>query len=320
MGAKAAEGQTVNLTCRVFGSPRPLVVWRKGNEQLTGGRFQVMPEGHLRITDVSLVDAGTYTCTAINKFGNDTREGNFIVRRKTQIQTQPRDVMVYENTEAKFTCTATTDPEEVSTLKIEWKKDGQIIDYALAQRVFKNTMDNSLTISGTISLDTGKYTCVASNGLDSDEHSAQLVVQAPPDPPNNVRVRCAWNSENNVLLEWQPGKENYAPILNFIIQFNTSFTPDTFIDIATNVSQNERSKEVLLSPWGNYTFRVLARNKIGLSPPSDHTERVCTTQPDRPVKNPENVVGEGDRSDNLVIYWTVNILFCIFCVFIALNS
>ena len=38
-------------------------------------------------------------------------------------------------------------------------------------------MDNSLTISGTLSLDTGKYTCVASNGLDEDEASAQLIAQ-----------------------------------------------------------------------------------------------------------------------------------------------
>ena len=44
-------------------------------------------------------------------------------------------------------------------------------------RVFKNDMDNSLTISGTLSLDTGKYTCVASNDLDEDEASAQLIVQ-----------------------------------------------------------------------------------------------------------------------------------------------
>ena len=44
-------------------------------------------------------------------------------------------------------------------------------------RVFKNDMDNSLTISGTISLDTGKYTCIAENGLDDEEASAQLIVQ-----------------------------------------------------------------------------------------------------------------------------------------------
>lgn len=86
-------------------------------------------------------------------------------------------MMVYEGTEAKFTCTATTDPEEVGNLRIVWKKDGQEIDYNLAQRVFKNDMDNSLTISGTIYLDTGKFTCMATNGLDENEESAQLVVQ-----------------------------------------------------------------------------------------------------------------------------------------------
>ena len=38
-------------------------------------------------------------------------------------------------------------------------------------------MDNSLTISGTYHRDTARYTCMATNGLDSDESSAQLIVQ-----------------------------------------------------------------------------------------------------------------------------------------------
>lgn len=46
---KAAEGRTIQLTCAVFGSPKPLIVWKKGSEQLTGGRFRVTPEGHLEI-------------------------------------------------------------------------------------------------------------------------------------------------------------------------------------------------------------------------------------------------------------------------------
>lgn len=90
------------------------------------------------------------------------------------------------------------------------------------------------------------------------------------------------------------------------MQFNTTFTPDTWIDIETNVSQSQRSIMVALSPYGNYTFRVLARNKIGISPPSQHTQDVCRTEADRPTKNPENVIGEGDLPDNLVIFWTVS--------------
>lgn len=53
---------------------------------------------------------------------------------RTQILTAPLDLMVFENTEAKFTCTATTDPEEIHNLEIVWEKDGQAIDYTQAQR------------------------------------------------------------------------------------------------------------------------------------------------------------------------------------------
>lgn len=122
---RAAEGQTIYLQCEVFGSPKPLVFWRKGSEQLTGGRFKVMEEGHLQITvtfedcmseylnfyrnicfqisaqllitdmfftflsqDVMLVDAGTYTCTASNKFDTVSATGGLVVRRKYPFHTQ----------------------------------------------------------------------------------------------------------------------------------------------------------------------------------------------------------------------------------------
>jgi len=49
IGLRAAEGQTINLTCKVFGSPKPHVVWKKGDEQLTGGRYRVMENGNLEI-------------------------------------------------------------------------------------------------------------------------------------------------------------------------------------------------------------------------------------------------------------------------------
>ena len=89
------------------------MVWLKGAEQLTGGRFVVQPDGSLEISDVSLVDAGTYTCMATSRLGVAEATGTLIVRRQTMIVTRPLDMMVWYTTEAKFTCTATTDPEEV---------------------------------------------------------------------------------------------------------------------------------------------------------------------------------------------------------------
>lgn len=61
-----------------------------------------------------------------------------------------------------------------------------------------------------------------------------------------------------------------------------------------------------MSPWANYTFRVIAWNKIGPSSPSAHSD-ICTTDPEVPHKNPDNVEGNGNKPTNLVISWTVNL-------------
>ena len=129
-------------------------------------------------------------------------------------------------------------------------------------------------------------------------------MSAKPEPPKAVGVRC-YRTNRSAEIWWQPGKENYAPILNFIVQFNTSFQPELWYPIATNVSQNNRRIVVSMSPYGNYTFRVIARNKIGLSLPSYHSHNVCHIEAGVPDKNPENVIGEGDHPGNLVIFWTV---------------
>ena len=56
-----------------------------------------------------------------------------------------------------------------------------------------------------------------------------------------------------------------------------------------------------MSPWSNYTFRVIARNKVGDSLPSGHS-KVCLTPEDVPYQNPGNVIGRGTAPNNLVIY------------------
>ena len=44
---------------------------------------------------------------------------------KTRIMTAPKSVMVEEDTEAKFTCTATTDPDEIQNLRVRGIKISQ---------------------------------------------------------------------------------------------------------------------------------------------------------------------------------------------------
>jgi hypothetical protein len=62
---------------------------------------------------VVLSDAGNFVCQAENIFNVTSAEGVLLVRRKTLIEQAPMDLEVVAGYDAKFTCSGTTDPEEV---------------------------------------------------------------------------------------------------------------------------------------------------------------------------------------------------------------
>ena len=96
-------------------------------------------------------------------------------------------------------------------------------------------------------------------------------------------------SQQNILLIFFL----FSHLLTYVYSFS-DFVPAT----ATTF-------KVSMSPWTNYTFRVIARNKVGDSLPSGHS-KVCLTPEDVPYKNPDNVMGRGHAPNNLVISWTVS--------------
>ncbi|PVD25027.1 hypothetical protein C0Q70_15524 [Pomacea canaliculata] len=297
-----AEGTSVNLTCRVAGKPDPIITWYKDNQQISSGRYKIMPSGELYITQVVLSDAGLYTCEAKNIFNVTSSSGKLLVRRKTLIEQKPLDLEVNAGTDATFTCSATTDPEEVDKLQIKWLKDNKEIS-ADADRMTTNKQNNSLTISGTIVRDSGSYTCVATNGLDQEEASAMLTVRDRPDSPTDVKVeKCA---TQNATVSWIPGSYNNAPVqyYYYVIQYNTSFSPDTW-NFGVRVDSDYNVSNVSLTSWANFTFRVIAYNQIGESEPSFPTLITCKTRPDRPRMHPQNLQTIGDRPGYLHIKWT----------------
>ncbi|XP_048738673.2 neuroglian-like isoform X2 [Ostrea edulis] len=299
---KVAEGRDIELTCITSGKPDPIITWRKEGEQITGGRYQIQPNGNLHIESVVLSDAGNYTCHAYNKYNFDEAWGILIVRAKTRLVQTPGGLEATAGSDAKFTCSGTTDFAEIKNLRISWLKDNKPIT-TNDQRMTQNFQDSSLTISGTIARDSGTYTCVVSNGLDNATAGAILTVKDKPDPPISVTLlRCG---EKEAEITWTKGASNNAPIQYFMIQYNTSFSPDEWFIGASNVLATKNSGVVPLSPWVEYNFRVLATNKIGVSEPSYHTETVCKTNADRPFKNPEEVRTIGDKRNYLIIEWTL---------------
>ncbi|EDW07901.2 neuroglian isoform X1 [Drosophila mojavensis] len=291
------NGRNITMRCRVFGAPKPQVKWRHNHNWLTGGRYTVLPSGDLQIQEVTFADNGNYTCLAVNKFGNETAQGSLVVKERTRITQEPQNYEVAAGQSATFRCNEAHD--DTLDLEIEWLKDGQPIDFAAEAR-FVKTNDNSLTIAKTQELDSGEYTCVARTQLDEATAKANLIVQDVPNQPRLIGITC---QADKAEISWEPQGDNRSPILHYTIQFNTSFTPASWDTAYEKVPSTDFSFVVQMSPWANYTFRVIAYNKIGPSEPSGHSD-MCTTQPDVPYKNPDNVVGQGTEPNNLVISWT----------------
>ncbi|XP_050669653.1 neuroglian [Leptidea sinapis] len=291
------DGSEAVLKCRVFGAPKPVVKWMRDDVDVTGGKYNITPEGDLVIPDVSYTDVGTYQCYAKNKFGEKSAYGSLLVKKRTIITDKPENYEVAAGTSATFRCNAHAD--DSLNLQIVWLSDGQPLDLDTQPR-FRLNNDYSLLISDTSELDSGEYTCVARTEIDEARAQATLTVQDKPNPPALDGIEC---HEKLATLRWHSMGDNRAPILRYSIQYNTTFTPDTWEVASDNVPAIDTSWTVELSPWANYTFRVIAFNKIGASTPSSHSD-VCTTQPDVPYKNPDNVEGKGRDPTNMVITWS----------------
>ncbi len=65
------NGSTVVLSCGARGYPPPTIHWTHNDEPVvSGSRVAVTAEGDLRISDLKLMDAGAYTCSAVNEIGS----------------------------------------------------------------------------------------------------------------------------------------------------------------------------------------------------------------------------------------------------------
>ncbi|CAL8079591.1 unnamed protein product [Calicophoron daubneyi] len=305
---RAVDGHNVTLYCQTFSAPKAVISWAKDGRPINGGRYQSMPNGDLYISSVAITDSGVYECTATNPFGSRKASGRLYVRRRTNIVLAPLDTYVYEGQMVKFVCTAETDPMELENLKITWYKDNNLIQPEATPRIQPVWFDYSLVLSGAQPRDTGQYVCNASNGLDYATASASLLVQGRPEQPINVQINCVdFINDELALVSWYPGSDNYAPIMEYLVEYSTQYERDTWYPAEifnfTGLVQST-SVKVILRPSIEYQFRIRTRNRIGFSLPSQPTTTLCSIPPRVPAVNPSELYVYGSLPNNLIIRWT----------------
>jgi len=82
---------------------------------------------------------------------------------------------------------------------------------------------------------------VARTEYDNATESATLTVQDVPNRPELTDIECY---RRDATIRWKPLGDNRSPILHYTIQYNTSFTPDTWEVAYKDVPATETSYTV----------------------------------------------------------------------------
>ncbi|XP_050769125.1 neuronal cell adhesion molecule isoform X21 [Gymnogyps californianus] len=284
------------LDCAYFGSPKPEIEWFKGvkGSILSGSEYVFHDNGTLEIPVAQKDSTGTYTCVARNELGKIQNEVQLEVKDPTMIIKQPEYKVIQRYGQVSFECIIKHDSTLLPT--VIWLKDN---DELPDDERFLVGKDN-LTIMNVTDKDDGTYTCIVNTTLDSVSASAVLTVVARPNPPFDLEL--TGQLERSVELSWIPGDENNSPITNFVIEYEDGLHEPGVWHYQTEVPGTQTTVQLKLSPYVNYSFRVIAVNEIGRSQPSEPSEQYLTKSAN-PDENPSNVQGIGSEPDNLVITW-----------------
>uniref|UniRef100_A0A8D1MYY3 Neural cell adhesion molecule L1 n=1 Tax=Sus scrofa TaxID=9823 RepID=A0A8D1MYY3_PIG len=298
----AVQGSTAYLLCKAFGAPVPSVQWldKEGKTVLQDERFFPYTNGTLGIRDLQANDTGHYFCQAANDQNNMTIVANLQVKDATQILQGPRSAIEKKGSRVAFTCQAYFD----SSLQhsITWRGDGQDLrELGDSDKYFIE--EGRLVIHSLDYSDQGNYSCVASTKLDMVESRAELLVVGSPGPVPQLEVSDQHLlRQSQVRLSWSPADDHNAPIEKYDIEFeDKEMAPEKWYSLG-KVPGNQTSATLKLSPYVHYTFRVTAINKYGPGEPSPASETVVTPEA-APEKNPVDVKGEGNETNNMVVTW-----------------
>ncbi|XP_026723864.1 neuronal cell adhesion molecule isoform X10 [Athene cunicularia] len=294
------------LDCAYFGSPKPEIEWFKGvkGSILRGNEYVFHDNGTLEIPVAQKDSTGTYTCVARNELGKVQNEVRLEVKDPTMIIKQPEYKVIQRYGQVSFECIIRHDSTLLPT--VIWLKDN---DELPDDERFLVGKDN-LTIMNVTDKDDGTYTCIVNTTLDSVSASAVLTVVAAPPTPAIIYARpnppfdleLTGQLERSVELSWIPGDENNSPIRHFVIEYEDGLHEPGVWHYQTEVPGTQTTVQLKLSPYVNYSFRVIAVNEIGRSQPSEPSEQYLTKSAN-PDENPSNVQGIGSEPDNLVITW-----------------
>uniref|UniRef100_A0A3P9LQE2 Contactin 4 n=1 Tax=Oryzias latipes TaxID=8090 RepID=A0A3P9LQE2_ORYLA len=298
------RGGELVLECRPDASPKATILWWRGSDLLRGGgRQTVMEDGTLRVTNITKLDEGRYTCVARNHFGASSSSGLLVVKEPTKIIAPPLSSDASVGQSLVLPCEVASD----STLSpvFKWFFNGKAIDFSRQDHfeMIGGGFAGDLMVRNVQLKHAGKYVCMVQTEVDTVSAAANLIVRGPPGAPEGPSVTDV--TDTTVKLSWSPAPDNHSPITMYTVQARTPFSIgwQTINTVPDSVpGQMMHAFVTDLIPWVDYEFRVVAVNAVGVGEPSTPSEPI-RTKPAVPKVAPINVSGGGGAQGELVITW-----------------
>ena len=254
------RGRSALLPCKAEGSPEPTIYWLRDVKpiDMSNPRYSFYQGGSLQITNTDLTDQGQYECVAENSLGSAySHPASLFVRTRAvapYFSIPPEKVYkMLPGASINLTCVAVGSPMPF----VIWKKDDIEIPFKEAKPVGRNVLNlEDVTESAN-------YTCVANSSLGTIQAQTQIIVQALPHPPTNVRVSEMTPTSVRLTWSYDDGAEK---IIYYLIQYKAKNSNQGYSEISGITSNFYTITK--LTAYAEYEFILFAVNDYGKSPPS----------------------------------------------------
>uniref|UniRef100_H0XAK9 Hemicentin 1 n=1 Tax=Otolemur garnettii TaxID=30611 RepID=H0XAK9_OTOGA len=171
-----ALGDTTVMECKTSGVPPPQVKWFKGDLELRSSTFLIIDPflGLLKIQETQDLDAGDYTCVAINDAGRATGRITLDVGSHPVFIQEPADISMEIGSNVTLPCYVQGYPEP----KIQWRRSDNmpIFSRPFSVSSISQLKTGALFILNLWASDKGTYICEAENQFGKIQSEATITV------------------------------------------------------------------------------------------------------------------------------------------------
>ncbi|KAM9762435.1 obscurin isoform 2-T2 [Menidia menidia] len=193
-------GQTIKLTCKVSGSPKPVISWIKDGLPLEDDPRHIITADRsgtcsLILDSLTAEDSGQYACYATSSMGSASTLAKVVVQAPPRFVSRVESACLIEGEDIQFSCSTLTTPLP----RIRWLKDGtELTDhhkYSIVNDARSGIL--TLTVIRATEADIGQYECELLNELGCIKCKAGLCPAfIPPtdiesDEPQDLPVKDA---------------------------------------------------------------------------------------------------------------------------------